>query len=203
MTKITEICDRIQLLFQQYGIKSITMDDIAVRLGCSKKTLYNYFKDRKDLVFKVVSADMKKHESAVLKTVSENLHPIDELFKINTISVNKIKTIHPSAQYDLKKYYPKSWEIFDRNNKQLTYKICIKNLKKGIKVGCYRKDIKPEIMSKIFSEKIDLVFNGILFKSSEISFTEVFNEMINHYILGIVNEDGREYYLKLQNKLTT
>ena len=114
------------------------MDDIAVRLGCSKKTLYTYFKDRKDLVFKVVSADMKKHESAVLKTVSENLHPIDELFKINDISVNKIKTIHPSAQYDLKKYYPKSWEIFDRNNKQLTYKICIKNLKKGIKVGCYR-----------------------------------------------------------------
>lgn len=203
MTKITEICDRIQLLFQQYGIKSITMDDIAVRLGCSKKTLYNYFKDRKDLVLKVISADMKKHESEVLKVVNESLHPIDELFKLNTVSVNKIKTIHPSAQYDLKKYYPKSWEIFDRNNKQLTYKICIKNLKKGIKAGCYRKDINPEIMSKIFSEKIDLVFNGLLFKANDVSFSEVFNEMINHYILGIVNEDGREYYLNLQNKLTT
>ena len=203
MTKITEICDRIQLLFQQYGIKSITMDDIAVRLGCSKKTLYNYFKDRKDLVLKVISADMKKHESEVLKVVNERLHPIDELFKLNTLSVNKIKTIHPSAQYDLKKYYPKSWEIFDRNNKQLTYKVCIENLKKGIKAGCYRKDINPEIMSKIFSEKIDLVFNGLLFKSNDVSFSEVFNEMINHYILGIVNEDGREYYLNLQNKLTT
>jgi hypothetical protein len=58
-------------------------------------------------------------------------------------------------------------------------------------------------MSKIFSEKIDLVFNGLLFKANDISFSEVFNEMINHYILGIVNEDGREYYLNLQNKLTT
>ena len=58
-------------------------------------------------------------------------------------------------------------------------------------------------MSKIFSEKIDLVFNGLLFKSSEVSFSEVFNEMINHYILGIVNEDGLEYYLNLQNKLIT
>ena len=57
-------------------------------------------------------------------------------------------------------------------------------------------------MSKIFSEKIDLVFNGLLFKSNDVSFSEVFNEMINHYILGIVNEDGREYYLNLQNKLT-
>ena len=58
-------------------------------------------------------------------------------------------------------------------------------------------------MSKIFSEKIDLVFNGLLFKANDVSFTEVFNEMINHYILGIVNEDGREYYLNMQNKLTT
>jgi len=58
-------------------------------------------------------------------------------------------------------------------------------------------------MSKIFSEKIDLVFNGLLFKANDVSFSEVFNEMINHYILGIVNEDGREYYLNLQNKLTT
>ena len=69
------------------------MDEIAVRLGCSKKTLYNCFKDRKDLVLKVISADMKKHESEVLKVVNESLHPIDELFKLNTVSVNKIKTI--------------------------------------------------------------------------------------------------------------
>ena len=102
------------------------MDDIAVRLGCSKKTLYNYFKDRKDLVLKVISADMKKHESEVLKVVTESLHPIDELFKLNAVSVNKIKTIHPFAQYDLKKYYPKSWEIFDRNNNSLPTKSAIK-----------------------------------------------------------------------------
>ena len=71
MTKITELCDRVQLLFQEYGIKSLTMDDIADKLGCSKKTLYVFFKNRKDLVLKVISNDMKKHESVVLKTVNE------------------------------------------------------------------------------------------------------------------------------------
>jgi len=177
------------------------MDDISERLGCSKKTLYNYFTNRKDLVLKVVSADMKKHEVEVLSILKENLHPIDEIFKLNSVAINKIKTIHPSAQYDLQKYYPKSWEIFDRNNKQLTYQVCIKNMKKGIKSGCYRKDINPELMSKIFSEKIDLVFNGSLFKPYNVSFSDVFNEMINHYILGIVNDNGRKYYLNLQKKL--
>ena len=179
------------------------MDDISKKLGCSKKTLYNHFINRKDLVLKVISFDMKKHENEIYKVLDEKLHPIDEIFKLNKIAISKIKTIHPSAQYDLKKYYPKSWEIFDKKNKQLSYKVSIKNLKEGIKAGCYRKEINPEIMSKIFAERIDLVFNGLLFKVGDISFSEVFNEMINHYILGIVNEDGLKYYLTLKNKLIT
>jgi TetR/AcrR family transcriptional regulator, cholesterol catabolism regulator len=198
LTKITEICDRVQLLFQEYGIRSITMDDIANKLGCSKKTLYVFFENRKELVLKVISNDMNKHELDINNVIAKKLHPIEEILSLNVIAINKLKTCHPSFQYDLKKYYPKSWEIFDRNNKQLTYKTCIKNLKKGIKNGCYRKDINPEIMSKMFSEKIELVFNGLLFKANDISFSEVFNEMINHYILGIVNENGREYYLNLK-----
>ena len=75
MTKVAEICVRIQLLFQEFGIKSITMDDISQRLGCSKKTLYQYFSNRKELVLKVISEDMKKHEDAILKIVKEDLHP--------------------------------------------------------------------------------------------------------------------------------
>ena len=62
---------------------------------------------------------------------------------------------------------------------------------------------KPNTITKIFAERIDLVFNGLLFKAVDVSFSEVFNEMINHYILGIVNEDGRKYYLTLKNKLIT
>lgn len=201
MTKIIEICDRIQLLFQEYGIKSLTMDDIADKLGCSKKTLYVHFSSRKDLVLKVISFDMQKHEEDINKVVNQGLHPIDEIFMLNEIASNKIKSIHPSCQHDLRKYYPRSWKVFDKKNKQLTFEISLKNLKNGIKTGCYRKSINPDIMSRIFSEKIDLTFNGMIFKSNKVSFTDVFNEMINHYILGIVNEDGRKYYTNLQKKL--
>lgn len=119
------------------------MDDIANKLGCSKKTLYVFFENRKELVLKVISNDMNKHELDINNVIAKKLHPIEEILSLNVIAINKLKTCHPSFQYDLKKYYPKSWEIFDRNNKQLTYKTCIKNLKKGIKNGCYRKDINP------------------------------------------------------------
>ena len=198
LAKITEICDRVQLLFQEYGIKSLTMDDIADKLGCSKKTLYVFFKNRKDLVLKVISNDMKKHELEINNIIAEKLHPIEEILSLNVIAINKLKTCHPSFQYDLKKYYPQSWNVFDKKNKQLTYKVSIQNLKKGIKKGCYRKEINPEIISKIFSEKIDLVFNRLAFETITVSFSDVFKELINHHMLGIVNEDGRKYYLNLQ-----
>ena len=61
MTKIKEINHQIHLLFQQYGIKSLTMDDLANKLGCSKKTLYIYYENRADLVHKVISQDLDEH----------------------------------------------------------------------------------------------------------------------------------------------
>ena len=131
------------------------MDDIADKLGCSKKTLYVFFENRKDLVLKVISNDMKKHELEISN-------------------------------------------IFDKKNRQLTYKVSIQNLKKGIKEGCYRKEINPEIISKIFSEKIDVIFNSLAFEAINVSFSDVYKELINHHVLGIVNEEGRKYYLNFQ-----
>ena len=65
MTKIKEINHQIHLLFQQYGIKSLTMDDLASKLGCSKKTLYIYYENRADLVHKVISQNLDEHLSEV------------------------------------------------------------------------------------------------------------------------------------------
>ncbi len=174
------------------------MDDIAEKMGCSKKTLYVFFENRKDLVLKVVSNDMKKHELDINNVIVEKLHPIDEILRLNVIATNKLKTCHPSFKYDLKKYYPQSWYVFDKKNRQLTYKVSIQNLKKGIKIGCYRKEVNPEIISKIFSEKIDVIFNSVAFEASNVSFADVYKELINHHILGIVNDEGRKYYLNLQ-----
>ena len=132
------------------------MDDIADKLGCSKKTLYVFFENRKDLVLKVISNDMKKHELDISNVIAEKLHPIEEILSLNVIAINKLKACHPSFQYDLKKYYPQSWNIFDKKNRQLTYKVSIQNLKKGIKEGCYRKEINPEIISFLNLRAIDI-----------------------------------------------
>ena len=51
---------------------------------------------------------------------------------------------------------------------------------------------------KIFSEKIDVIFNSLAFEAINVSFSDVYKELINHHVLGIVNEEGRKYYLNFQ-----
>ena len=118
MTKIKEINHQIHLLFQQYGIKSLTMDDLANKLGCSKKTLYIYYENRADLVHKVISQDLDEHLREVQAVFNLNKHPIEELFLHNKLDLEKLNSIHPSSLYDLKKYYPKTWAKFDQITKK-------------------------------------------------------------------------------------
>ena len=196
MAKIKEINHQIQLLFQEFGIKSLTMDDISKKLGCSKKTLYVFYKNRNDLVKKVITQEMKAHEEEILAVIEKDNNPIDEIFLLNKIALKKIKAIHPSTQYELKKYYPTAWKVFDKKHKQLISRVTLSNLKKGIKMGLYRKEINPNIMSTIFAEKIDIVFNGVVFNSPMNSFSAVFEELMNHYVHGVITSKGRVYFLK-------
>ena len=201
MVKIKEINHQIHVLFQQHGIKSLTMDDLAEKLGCSKKTLYVYYKNRADLVSKVITQDMEEHLSKIQLIIEKDLNPIEEFFKLSQLDLKKVKTIHPSAQYDLKKYYPEAWVVFDEVIKQKSFELTLNNLKKGIDCGVYRPEIRPEIMARILAEKIDLIFNGELFQSHLISFTEVYRELMTHYMLGVVSDFGRNYFLNHQSKI--
>ena len=176
------------------------MDDLAEKLGCSKKTLYVYYENRADLVAKVITQDMEEHLLEIKLVVDKDLNPIEEFFKLGQLDLKKIKTIHPSAQYDLKKYYPEAWVVFDQVIKQKSFELTLNNLKKGIDCGVYRPEIRPEILARILSEKIELIFNGDLFQSHLISFAQVYTEMMTHYILGVVSESGRDYFLKHHSK---
>lgn len=200
MTKIKEINHQIHLLFQQYGIKSLTMDDLAQKLGCSKKTLYIYYENRADLVHKVITQDLNEHLTQVQAIINLQKHPIEELFLHNKLDLEKLNAIHPSSLYDLKKYYPKTWKKFDQLTKKKGYEMVSKNLKRGVDLGVYRKEINIEILAKILTEKFEIIFNQSLFSNPFASFATIYKELMTHFIFGIVNESGKKYFMKNKEK---
>lgn len=180
------------------------MDDISKELGISKKTLYKNFKDKDAIVSTLMKIDING-EMNLLKTLTQtSQNAIEETYSFSQVLIEKLKSVNPALMYDLEKYHPKAWKLFV-THKRIDVFGCIKmNIERGVKEGLYLESLNAEIVAKLYSEKIDMIFNQEVFPDGAYSVEEVYTEMIQYHLRGIVNDKGREYLTKIKkNKLTT
>lgn len=199
--KVNEMLAKCAQLFMRYGIKSMTMDDIARQLGISKKTLYLYVSDKNDLVTQVMRA-LVEHEKAQAKSFC-NAHDnaIDILFALSQEISQKFGQVHPSINYDLQKYHPEAWKIF--NEFQTTFITdCIQqNVVLGVKQGLYRENLDPFLIANFYSSKIHMCSDGVTFEPNQYSFQKIHLEMMRYHIRGIASETGLNYLkVKVKNE---
>ncbi len=184
----------------RYGIKSVTMDDVARNLGMSKKTLYKYVTDKRDLVKKVMMMGRQEDVRVISEVMSKNLNAIDENFEISKFVVEKVKNIHPSIFYDLEKYYSDAWKVFEEHKQEFIYDCVYQNLEKGMKEGLYRNDLNASIISKLYVSKMDDIWDTQLFPPGEYRFDKVYMEMFRYHIRGIASDKGIEYLIEKVKK---
>ena len=189
-------------LFCQYGFKSVTMDDIAKHLGMSKKTIYQHFSDKNELVdilinekISVQNCEMKDHSTKAANAVEEIFFAIENINEI-------LENMNPKLFYDLQKYHPKAWLVF-RNFKEKTLGESIMvNLDRGIKEGIYRSDIKIEILTQMRLEQVDLLFNQHdHYTKNKYTIAQVMIEITEHFLYGICNEKGLELVKQYKTNL--
>jgi AcrR family transcriptional regulator len=197
--KEQKLIEEAHQVFMRYGIKSMTMDDIARQLRISKKTLYSFVSDKTDLVNKCLDYDCLVSISQINEVRNKKLNAIDENFEISSLIVHQLKGIHPSIFYDLEKYYPEAWNKMNSLHYDEAANMMEDNLKRGIAEGLYRDDLNIPIMTRLWVSRINVIFDPSMFPMDKFSLTEVYQEMFIHHILGIASEKGREY---LKKKLT-
>ena len=194
--KAVEIIQKSVSLFMKYGIKSVTMDDVAKELMISKKTLYKYFKNKNELVKATVEMDCGQDECIIDSIINKSENAIDQIIEIAKVMSVRLKDIHPSIIYDMQKYYPEAWIVFENHKKIFVFNEIEGNLKRGISEGFYRDNLNVEIIARLFSEKIDTVINGEIFPPEQYNFSEVYLEMIRYHIRGIASDKGVQYLTK-------
>ena len=182
--------------FMLYGIRSVTMDDISKNLGISKKTLYKYFKDKDEIVSTLMQMDINGEMEMLDSLVKCTENAIEETYAFSKVLTEKLKAVNPSLMYDLEKYHPKAWKLFITHKRVDVYDCIKSNLERGIKEGFYVEHLNPEIVARIYSEKIDMLFNQELFPMNKFKVENVYNEMIRYHLRGIINDKGREYLRK-------
>jgi TetR/AcrR family transcriptional regulator, cholesterol catabolism regulator len=205
----TENADRIHKivaesikLFKTYGIRSVSMDDIAKDLGMSKKTLYEHFDNKADLLAKALDLSVKEFTDWFAELKQESLNAIDELLSISKRVNDEYAKYTPSNIFDLKKYYPEVIKEHVSKEKQITYTLMTENLRKGISENIYRSDLDVELVAELYVQKIAVLHTGEFWSDANVTFEKIFEIMFENHIRGIVNQSGLEYFEQRKSQLT-
>ena len=209
LTRVLEAKEKIiesaTELFIRYGIRSVTMDDVAKETSMSKKTLYQYFQNKDSLVTEVVKRhfELERSEFKQIKSKAENA--IHELILTAKCIRKHVYKMNPSLLLDMQKFYGAAWdEYLDFKNStikgQIEEIIC-----QGIEEGCFRPEINPQILAIFRVESIQLIFDPKLFPGESFDFPTVHIQLMDHFINGLLTNEGRkryEEYNQLENQTT-
>ncbi|MBT7896715.1 MAG: TetR/AcrR family transcriptional regulator [Flavobacteriales bacterium] len=190
------IIEKTHSLINMHGVKVLSMDEISRLLCMSKKTLYKYFKNKKDLVLKCF-----KHEhNQILKDIAnlENNHTnvIDLFLAIDEhiIKISKSSRRNPQMIANLERYHPESFKVMNNLRKIEMISTIKRTLNKGIDQGLLRKEIKIEIITEFILSNIDTITDPNIFTSNKYNLKNVINEKRILEIRGLATAKGINYF---------
>ena len=183
-------------LFFKYGIKSITMDDFAKHLGISKKTIYQFFENKDQIVNTLTKESLIERRCQFEEVADTSENAIDEIMEMMKHMSAIFKQMNPNVFYDMQKYHPLAWNHFRDFKEQCIMVKVEENLKKGIKQGLYRKDIDTKIMAKLRIEQVEMAMNPAIFNPEKFKLSNVQVALLDHFLHGITTLKGH----KLINK---
>ena len=192
--QLNDILDKVSTLYNRYGIRSVTMDDVARELGISKKTLYCFVTDKEDLVNKVMMYEFSKKRP--LEQSNSHRNAIEDLFMVNNMINQIIKETNPSKEYDLQKYYPAIFNKIIKLRRERTMKMMMYNFKKGKKEGLYRDDLDEEILTKMYILRMGRMAHDEVVSVTEFTSPKFLYEMFVYHIRGIASQKGIEFLEK-------
>jgi len=175
------------------------MDDIARLLGISKKTIYNLVTNKKGLVHAVVSAYISNEEKITTEIAANASSAIEEVISIARHVQGTLKSMKPSLTYDLKKYHPNTWQLIEKDHFNFVEVHIRQNLLRGIKEGFYNKNIRTDIIPKLFVNILKMVTEIDLSEEKKLTQSDIYESAILYHLNGIVSEKGRKQlhtYLK-------
>ena len=183
-------------LFMQYGIRSVSMDDIANNLGMSKKTLYQYFADKDELVDAVVERHINEVEGDCMNCRTNATDAIHEIFLTMEHIMEEFKNMNPMLLYDLEKFHFKAYQRFKNYKDKFLLEIIRNNIEWGIKEELYRPDLNIDVLSKYRIESIMIPFNVAVFPPGKYNLAKTSEIIIENFTYGLATIKGHKLIQK-------
>ena len=199
----TKLLTGAEELFMRYGVRSITMDEIAKHLSISKKTLYQYFADKDDIVASVTALHLNREREEHMEGIRGARNALEELVNLSLCLKENLRGMNPSLLFDLQKYHHRAWQIWIEFKNVFIRNTMIDNMKRGIEEGLYRPEINPEILAVVRLESVQLGFDEQLFPRDRYDLATVQLNILEHFIHGLLTDKGKKLFLKYRKEKST
>jgi len=183
--------------FMKYGVKSVSMDDIARGLGMSKKTLYTVVDSKADLISASLMYHQKFEKAFINNARKEADDAIQEMITISRFIIKILRQHNPSLAFEVQKYYPDVWEKIEAFHKDFIGQFVLENIKAGIEEGYYRDEIHPVIMQKLYNARLKVLIDADVFPIDEFPRAELYEEFITHHMRGMMTAKGIKRFEKI------
>lgn len=199
-----EVKERILLksheLFNRYGIRSVSMDDIAAQLGMSKKTLYQYYTDKDELVTAVFSVVMDDNRVQCNANKEKADNAVHEVFMAFDMVQEMFANMNVSVLYDMEKYHPTCYKKYVEYKNGFMYGMIRSNIERGIKEEVYRDDIDVDIMTRYRIYSIMLSFNTQVFPNNRTNVVYIEQNLLEHFLNGLATPKGQKLIQKYKSQ---
>ena len=198
-----KILSSAEELFIQYGIRSVTMDDVARAASMSKKTLYQYF-DNKDGLVSEVAMNHFARETAEFEEIDKQANDaIHEVLLVSQCLRQHVFRMNPSLLFDMQKYHGRAWDNYLEFKNETIRGHIERNIERGKKEGFFRNEVDAKVLSILRVEVVQLIFNTKAFPRETFDTQSVGLQILDHFIHGLFTDAGRKKYQEYINQEST
>lgn len=187
-------------LFNRYGFRRVTMDEIALKTGMSKKTIYQSFANKDEIIDAVVEDQINKSMATCEQHSSKAENAIHEIFLTIDMIQDLMSEMNPLIFEEMEKFFPAVFTKFFYYKNDYIFKKVQRNLEKGIKEGLYREELNVDVITKFRIETLFIPFNQDVFPYGKYNFAEVEIEIVELYLYGISTTEGQKLIKKYKQQ---
>jgi len=180
--------------FSRFGVRTVTMEDIARLSGVSKKTIYQEFKDKKDLVKETFACVLDEDRARMCYMIEHEDGVIEHLVKASKMLRERLANMNPMVILEIQRHFPEAWIQFESFKEEFVLKDLVNVLEKGKLLGYFRPEIDSMILARLRVNQISSSFDPANFDMKGYNILELQLEMMDHFLHGIFTEKGRIAY---------
>jgi len=184
------ILQKANEMFLSLGYKSVTMDDIATEMGISKKTIYQHFANKNELVEESALHLFEHISAGIDQIIAQKHNSIEEMFIIRNFLMKNLKNESASPFFQLQKFFPKTFTCLRTKQFEKMHNSMIENLKNGIKDKLYRPNIDIDFTSRIYFTGLTGIKDSDIFPSDTYAITILTKQYLEYHLRAIVSENG-------------